>query len=568
MNKIHRSICLGIIILFFLPISYCSGNKSDPDSGQIILRVGDIVFMEDDYEVFFNKRNDRYQNKYKKPAPKDTIMVWQNEFITNAVLLAEAHTYGYQNDPEIERKVERVARTILFQNEGILYERCVAQKVRVTPEIRKQAMDRMNTNFELEYLRFISHWDMVETLGGDTVFSESGAFQAAVERCQSHPDIVHNQTPWNWLSMAFIDHREDIYKMEAGETSSPLHSTDGILIIHVHSKTTENKNAPAIRDIEQYLDNIVKRVEEQKLAGELDEQIFKKAKINIKEDVADKFWETIGSEKISEFDSTRFAKYAEKVIMSYENDSTIINVTIGDFINYYNSLVMRDVLSTKAVFYYYLREIGWEAHALKWADGLGLRQEKDFVIKRKLYKNRLVVDAFLRAKVGEISEDEIKVRYDRDIQRFNVGEYAKVSLLYFSSMVHAIKGAQFLETNRSAKLDSAALKQADLSGLVHAELGVELHYKSEKFNQEIMKQIFEQRDNSVGPPYALNESKFLVFRKEGRRGTRIKPYSDVSKWLREIVFYEKYVAIKAELASSLRDKYKIECRLDDFGSKK
>ena len=475
----RRFLSISSVVVFCVIILFCSMDQKRKD--QIVLQVGEIEFTEYEYNIFLNKRKARFKKKYRIPAPMDTIKVWENEFIENAVLLAEARKCGYQNDPNIDKTVDRMVRLMLFQERGILFERCIAQKVNVTHAMVKRAMNRRDKKFELEFLFFVSHRDLVESLGRDTLFSNYREFQKAIEKCKSNPDILHKNTSWSWMSSKFISLRDIIYRLEKGDITKPLYSFYGISIIYVKDIIINQKREKRDENYKTYIERVLTHIEEQKSAYQFDIRIFKKASVDVKEDVADKLWDIIRLDKISEFDIARFKGCADDVILSYKINSNIIHVSVRDFMDYFNNLAPIRRLSTKSIFYYYLREVAWEAHALQHVDRLGICHEKDFVINKQLYRNSLIVDALIEDKIGEITEDEIKERYNRDNQRFNLGEYAIVSLLHFSSRQHALRGWRFCDEHMLTRLDSTTLKQADLPGLVSTEFGMKLHYRSEIF---------------------------------------------------------------------------------------
>lgn len=480
-------------------------------------------------------------------------------------MLAEAHEYGYHNDPKIENTVELVEKQMLIQKKSLLFNECISKKVRVTDDILKKAMNRLDTKFELEYIIFVTKEDMKLLLGSDTVLKNSKEFNNAVEKSKKYPDVYHIKISWDWLSAKFVDLRDDIYHLEQGEISHPLYGFDGIIIFCVNSKIRNEVNKSENENSKKYIHNRLKFIEEQKLAARFDKKLYNAAKININNEAAENIWELIRlADKKHVFDPLIFKDYKDKIIVSYKVDSSIINISVSEFVEYYNNRMIKKAISTKGLLYYYLRDIAWEDHAVNYAYELGLNKDEEFVIERKLYKNRLIIKSLIKDRMKNelnITEDELQKRYEIDKERFNRGVYSKMSILYFSSLKNALSGRKYLNENHSKKLDKITLNNAELNGLIKVEFNKKLHHESKELPDHVIDRIFQVGDNTILPPTKLNDSTYTVIIKEGKIGNRYIPYYSVKEILKNKLYNNKFKKAKSLLYEMLCKKYKVETHL-------
>ena len=559
MDLMYKTILKPLYIC--LLVLACAGKIEDKYRGEeIVLRVGQIEFKREEYDIYISKMKERMQ----KNSKVDLVSKCNQSFLIDGILLAEAYTAGFQNDKDIDETVETVAKQMLIQNRGILYEKCIKERVNISQDVMEKAMKRGNTKFELEYLLFVTNKDMKQVIGYQTVLTDPEEFQKAVKICEKHPDISHNTISWDWFSTQFIDLREDIYSLEQNDVSHPLYGIDGLVIFRVNKKTKNKIN----NSDNQINYKALTFIEEARLSAAFDKRLHQSAKININDKIAEKVWKLIPPQEIPTLDSLLFEDLKNETIMSYKINSSNIDISVGKFIKYYNDRMIKRLISSKSLLYYYLRDMAWEAHAMKYAHELGLDQEKKFVIEKRLYKNKLVIHALIEERMKNdlnIAEDELRKYYEMNKERFNKGVYSTISILYFSTLKDAITGRKFLQKNSLKKLDKITLDNAGLNGLKKAELNKKIHHKSNQFPEKTIDRIFSAGNNTILPLSKLNDSEYIVIIKEDRTGNRYTPYSSAKKILRSELYNKKFSGAKFKLYSALSEKYEIKTSLKGLG---
>ncbi len=100
------------------------------------------------------------------------------------------------------------------------------------------------------------------------------------------------------MSTKFIDIRSDIFILEQGQTSKPIHSITRIFIFHIHRKYTIKRKSGTEEKRKAMIERRLRRYEDKRLANAFDKRTYKAAKIDINDEIADKFWKLIQTDGI------------------------------------------------------------------------------------------------------------------------------------------------------------------------------------------------------------------------------------------------------------------------------
>ncbi len=541
------------------PALVSSPGREDGNSlKKIILQVDTASYYEDDYKTFLQRLNEQYQTNFGTTVPDDSIRSWSEQFVEHALLYTGALQQDHRNNTHIDFDVARVARFILLQRGGLLYTKLIKQQVRVTPATVEEAKQHLDTLCEVEYVMFNSKEELRRILGNDTSINTTEDFQRAVQQCSNYPEIIHHTMTWSWLSDSFVLLRDSIYALQEGRPSQFLVDGKKRLMLIVNKRMAAPYYVSQDTGFEKAIIPAIAYIEEKRLSDKFDDDIYSAAQLQINDDTIQQIWSRINNTTITFFDTTQFKDCTNHIIMSYYIDTSLVRVTVGDFMNFYNNRVMRDFITQKIQLYDLLYDIAWEENAMLFVKRHSIDKDSNYVRRRMLYKQLLVVDYFLKHNMHHHSTDEeLRAIYKKSLMRFNDGEYAIINIYTFSEFRDAIMGRLML-MNLIDKGDSITeLDKSSLKGLVKAEMHARLHYRDTRFNKKTMASIFDLKEKYVLPPIQTIDSVYVVIQKEGIEGERFKDFENVKEILRAENEAEELRQIKNEVRKDLLKKFKI-----------
>lgn len=546
----YKKLIVSAFLIAYLFIS-CENtfNENKP-----AVKIGDISYTQEEYKILLHKHLKNKGINHNKIASK-LIDNWQKALVEHSLLLAEAIENGIQKDKAIEEKVQKVSKQMILQNGGLLYERSISENINVTDSELDEAIELFKFEYQIEYIVFISVEAIERVLGNDTVISYD-KFNRLVNLSKHSPDLYYNKLKWNWISGTFIGARHQIYSLAEGDISSFIKTAQGIVLVRVNKKD---------RILEEHLKyynkdrirSLLTRLEGQIMAEKLDMKFYNMSKLKIDYETASKVWEILKNDEGTKIAEHSLYALLNHQIVNYESDSGKISVTVKDFINYYNALMIKKEINTKQLLYYYLKEIPWEDQALKYAEDLGITKDKEFLIDQSYFRNKTIVDEFIRYKYKnqlQISENEIEKEYMKNKQNYNQGEYAIVTLFYFDSQQEAWKGSNELKNGKWLASDSIFTQ---IQGLKKCQLHNKVHYEDKSLSDNIINKLFQIGDEKYLPPQKLGND-FVVARKEGIEGERLIPLKEVYSYIKNKIFAQRYTNLKDNLIDSLKYKYNIK----------
>lgn len=540
-------------ILLFLIVCLLNSCRSKTEKDDPVIMIGNMSYSQEEYNVLFNKylKNKGVDNS--KSISKVLIDDWQNEIVEHSFLLAAALETGVQNDKTIEEKVQNVSKQMILQKGGLLYQKSILQNIDITNKELDEAIKYLGFEYQIECIVFISEDAMGKVLADDSIISNDKFYQL-VELSNYNTDISYQVLKWNWISGSFIGAREKICVLNEGQISLPIKTVQGVVLVRVNQKNKIPDEYLKLYNKDK-LYKILIQAEEQVLAEKLDTKLYNMSNLKINSEVADQLWNILKNYNVTRIEEDIAWNILNENIITYECNSSKINVTVKEFIAYYNNLMIKKIISSKQLLYYYLKEIPWETQALKYAEDLGLTNDKYFLIEEKYFRDKTIVDEFIRRKYKKqllVSEEDVKMQYTKDIQTYNRGEYAIVSLFYFESQKTAWDGYnEFRKINWPAT-DSVLKK---FTGLKKWQLNQKIHYKDNVLRQDISEKIFQIGEEYIPPQKVGNN--YLIILKKGIEGERFIPLAELGMHVKNEIFAKRYTTYRDNLIDSLKVKYNL-----------
>ncbi len=514
----------------------CSNDLPD-HVPRIIFQNNDLKISTQDWEKYINIRK-----KNISVFSPDSMISWKNQFIKENLILIDTYNKNYHFHTELNAMVNRVARKILTQPEGIIYKRYIADQVNIPRKLLIEISLKRQIVYDLEYLRFINRSEMNKCFPGSAKIFTSDTFDKAVLLSAKNSNIEHKIIKWNRMTVQFAGIRDKIYSLKKNEVSEPIVDFTGITIIRINNITKSLKNK-SYNSSSTHENDLVRKLEMEHLAYKFDNEIFKKANIVINEENSDHFWEIIKYKKISSFNEEEYGSYLQNELMEYSLEEKRENVTVEKFTKYYNDLAMRSDLLSKNKFYYYLRDMAWEANILRYAEKSGLTKDPNFLQEKLDYKNRLMVNFYVRDRLREIEVKEMEDYYKRNISRFNMSTHAIVDLFYFASEIDAYKASKKLRIN-----NIAGVKES--KGFLKSEQ-CEIKFDDDLLPPQLVKNIFDPEFKLARIPYKLNSNEYVICNRLNFKGERYKPFKEVQEQIHNHLFDLEYKKTKQALQDSL-----------------
>lgn len=551
-----------------------------PVSDRIVLTVGPVHITE--YEV--RKNYVRFQQEYKSShghlPGKDPVDDWVREFGDRTYILADAWDKGYFEKREVNHATESMARLIIGQPGGLLEKKLVAPQEVVTEAEWQRAVDRSRKQLYIEYLKFSNYDQALDAMGGMQP-ENLAVFRKAVDKLSNDSSIVHRLDTFSWPAAQLGIHEDYITELEKGALTSVLALHDVYYVMYV-----QNTGMGAMPDIQRR--NIIKRLlivrRKEKAKQEYYRVVKKEAAIVINPDVLQALKKKLAQYgTLRTFDKNKFSELLPLEAFTYTRNQNKIRVTITEFVDYYNNLPLKKEINSIEMVALYMHAYVLDDFAYNKAEELGIIHDLQFRLDKENYKKTVIGNLYetneLRAAI-EVTDLEIRDRYEMRKQDFIQAAEAKVSMFVFDTRDHAMAGRSVIlspragaagrltdprQTWRDSLSLAATIDGIDttrLIGLLRKNFHHMLPYNEHSIPDTIQKVIFSMPVREMTRPMPFN-GQYMVIVKESESGQRVQLLTEVKDKLQVEIAEEKFKYKKQELLEQLKQKYKLEGRVED-----
>jgi hypothetical protein len=193
------------------------------------------------------------------------------------------------------------------------------------------------------------------------------------------------------------------------------------------------------------------------------------------------------------------------------------------------------------------------------AENLGVTNDPKYLLDRKFFKNRLIVNEYLNDnfyKRINITDAETKKYYEEKKQEFTEGKVCEVSLFYFKDNNAALDNYTYINSQLSVGNFSTFSDTSIIKGLELYKT-VKIDNQSNEFTKEIVRLIFDTKTNQLSIPIAY-KSNYLLFIKTKEEGKRIKTYDEALNEITNKIRTSKIDLLRKDKIRELRKKFSIE----------
>lgn len=255
---------------------------------------------------------------------------------------------------------------------------------------------------------------------------------------------------------------------------------------------------------------------------------------------------------IRRFDQNEMARTH---LFSYSQKNTELHITIGEFMEYYNTLPLSKEITTMAELQSYINSFVYDRYAWAEAGELGITKEMKFVLDKNNYRNDVMWAAYEKKELKAgitVTGDELHRQFESVKDSISRATDVVVSAFLFRDKRTAMMAIMNINTGNLAPIDNNL--HPDYSHKV-------VNYKQAFFSDSIKYAVFAMKGNGVMLPVAF-DGNFIVIRKESEHGRRSITLDEVQHDLVTQITAEKLSYTKAWRLEQLKKNYTLTNKID------
>ncbi len=497
------------------------------------------------------------------PGP-EAVKEWVVAFTDRTYILADAYDKGYFEKPAVKRAVESMARLIIGQPGGLLEQKLLLPQAAVTEAELQQAIEKSRKQVYVEYLKFPDYDQALHCMGGPQP-ENLQVFRKAVDKNSHDASIVHRLDTFSWPSMQLGIQEDYITTLEKGALTPVLVLPDGYYVMHV-----QNTAIAAIPDPQRRnsIRNILTMRRKEKARQEYFRAVQKEAGTVMNPEVLKALKNKLAQYgPLQAFDKNKFSELLSLPAITYSCNRKKNTVTTAAFMDFYNNLPLKKEIGTIEAVVMYLHAYVQDDYNYRKAEELGITHDLQFRLDKNNYKKTVIENLYetneLKAAI-EVTDQEVRDRYENRKQDFVQATEAIVSMLVFDTRNHAMAG-RLAFRSEPGKSDLAAIDIIDtahLKGILHKDLHRQLQYNDLSLPDTVRKVIFSMPVGEMSRPVPFNDH-YMVIIKKSESGRRVQLLAEVKDILWKEIIEEKCKKKKQEQVKELKEKYRLRNNLEE-----
>jgi len=531
-----------------------SAPQAEPIDTKIVLSVGKVNITAYEFEKNLKTFKQTFLQKNGHEPQAADIQSWENDFINRAYFLADAYDKGYDKDRHIDSMVESVGHFIIAQNNGLLEKKMEGNGIQPnSPEVRV-ALERSKKKMVIEYIRFKDEQTALKALH-NKLPANGPEFKQALAKT----DLVYNpygQDTLVWPFEKFWGREEYLFNLKNDEVTPLVKFADGCCIFHVTN--IDYALVPPIN--ESMMLYKLQILQKQKIRQLNNTETIEKAHIQIDNNTADKLAPMLKNYIYGAghtFVKSGFNKLLPQKLLTYNRpDGHPEVITIGAFLDYYNSLLLKQDINNTDDLNTYLTSMVSSDYAFAKAVKMGITRQPKFMLDQQNYKNKLVYAKYEAGQLDSkdpVSDNEILAVYNMLKPHFIEATDAVVSVYYFHNRLDALQAMARLRRN--------IIEASGFSGLDAVKLHLNLNYTSSILPDTLKKIAFSLKNNMISNPVNV-QGNFAIVKKESESGSRVKNLTEVRDVVIKAVGNERLAKNKQMKISQLKEQYKLKNNID------
>lgn len=536
----NRTLTILILISVYLFAS-CEAKKNKPgDVNEIVLKTGTIEITR--YEFEKNQKKGIEQQK----VPDTTG--WLKKYIADSYFLADAYSRNYDSATAINKKVNYAAITMLGKYKGYLWNKIEEPKLTFSDKELKVVYQKRDKLFHLEYLLFDNKNSFDAVLKNTAEIKTEADFRKIVDiGTKSRVQYIKTQLMYPFGELLPV--KDEIYKSTQGGIIQTPVENGKMRVVYISK--VEKKEQQQFEAEKQNIYLNLRRVREEQIIDKKQDSIFRLAQIVINEKVVQALSKKIKGPFVEDIPKTM----KNDTVLTYFLNKKTQALLMRDFVDYYQNNPFNYVITSKEALTEMLKGIVIEKYLYADCVKFGLTNDRQYILDRKNFKNRLVLDAYSRDNFYNTKPSERAVYdyYKVNKQRFLASKTCHVSVFTFKDIIAA--GSSLFHIDKMLLAGTGNFSDTSaLKGLLSYRPDVRLSNKNYPYPGNMVANVFTAKLNSPIGPFEWNNRGY-VFVKTKEEGQEPQPLDLARETIEKELIAENAEILKGKKLKALKSKY-------------
>jgi hypothetical protein len=415
--------CIAAMLCLAAATAYSARSNVIGDGeqpGSIALTIGSFKVSEARVDMNFMK----FAEKSRTALSADQIHVWLEGFIQRQILTAEAIDLGYGQRLEVAAKLRQMEEHMLTDSDGPLYGLLLRKSPK--PLSSDEVYAREETTYQMEIIEVPKsspeHASVSKLIGDSTPGEEA----RVANWLRQSDQVEYRQGSFAWPFEPVEGASEAICNAPVGRWQS-VDDCDATVLFRIASK--RRMPQPPRQEVQAMLEKMAAHWALEDVRHNRAMDLMASGSLGFDWDAAESIIVNLKAarpEAGSELTSKLLGMSADRLLAQLESQEGRQVVSVGDFIQYYNSLFVRRLPERPIDVYDLVKNFLLFRRDLRDARKLGLDRAGDFSEHKENYRDALILDLYENERVrpklhlGRAAADDYynnhRTEYERPIR--------------------------------------------------------------------------------------------------------------------------------------------------------
>jgi len=293
--------------------------------------------------------------------------------------------------------------------------------------------------------------------------------------------------------------------------------------------------------------------EEQKILMQHNEEVMKASEQKINGIILYKLANDLKQyNDVHHFNKDEFKTMLNDILISYQFNGDKRNVTVAQFMDYYNMLPAKYPIENAETIRYYLEGMVVDDYDYQEAEKLGITKKPEFILNKRNYANSLISNRYEKVELNYdtiITPNEFKTLYNKEKKKYIVPVKLVASLYYYTNRKDAFNAlVAFSRRNNTPSIPPVTAKFADKHTIITVNTAIA---------DTIKNALYSLRIGQVSRPIPVDNG-YAVAIKESESGQRLKLQKELEPLFTQQIRNERLRLRKEQVIMSLKKKYKLQ----------
>jgi hypothetical protein len=374
----------------------------------------------------------------------ETIRAWFARYLADQVITAEALELGYGERAEVLNEVWRMERHMLTQSAGPFYQRLFSSEPAPLPALYSLSGIRQS-RFEIDIIRVPKAAPAAQRLDDlfDLKSPDDRELELAALNESGQAECFSGNIEWPFA------HFEEIGAIVGNAAVGHWQKLDaGDVLIALRVRRVRAIVLPSGVQLTPPDAGLLKHIDHERIRKEHAREVLREVGLTFDWSGAQRWVERLAAQNpdpLLPLDPTAAAEMLTAPIASYHEGEIIHQITIENYISYYNGLYIRFLPRKALDLFTAVRAMIVARHDEQEARGLGLDREPRFDEDRRNYRDQLALELYLRERVRPalgITEKDVAHYYATNQPAFTRPTHIEGTLVTFAEIDDAIAFAR------------------------------------------------------------------------------------------------------------------------------